>query len=365
MGNVWGSRIKLSIFGESHGEAIGIVIDGLPPGLLINWEQVEEEMARRAPGQNALSTPRKESDKIEILSGLFEEKTTGAPLCGIIKNSNTVSKDYARYILRPGHADLTALYKYRGFADYRGGGHFSGRLTAPLVFGGAIAKQILQVKGIAIGARITRIHDICDNSDIQDIVNDIVNISKKSFPVFDDDAAQKMQKAVLDAKAEGDSLGGIIECAAIGLAGGLGDPFFNSLESAISSMMFSIPAVKGIEFGGGFQLAAMKGSEANDPIYVESSRIRLKTNHNGGINGGITNGQPLVFRVALKPTPTIQKEQTTVDVESMQTISFTNGGRHDPCIVPRAVPVVEAGLALCLLDFLADQIVLSEKEIVR
>jgi chorismate synthase len=326
-----------------------MVLAGLPPGLALDWTAVKKEMARRAPGNSPLSTPRQETDQWEVLSGFFAGPTTGTPLCAVIPNTNAHSGDYAPDLLRPGHADLAALYKYKGYADFRGGGHFSGRLTAPLVLAGTIAKQVLAPAGVVIGARISRIHDV---SDVPLSPEAIVNTSQRPFPVHDEIAADTMRQAILAAKAEKDSLGGIIECAALGLPGGWGDPFFDSLESAISAMMFSIPAVKGIEFGDGFSLAGMKGSEANDPLGISpEGAVELKQNHNGGINGGISNGQPLVFRVAVKPTPTIGREQLTVDWKKKATVTVAFGGRHDPCIVPRAVPVVEAGTALCLLDF--------------
>ena len=347
MSSTWGRRIRLTIFGESHGDAIGIVIDGLPPGIQLDHAAIAREMERRAPGQNELSTPREEGDKPVIVSGIFNGYTTGAPLCAIIQNQNTVSSDYNPTVVRPGHADLTAHYKFGGFADYRGGGHFSGRLTAPLVFAGAIAKQVLSMRGIEVAARIAEIGGIKDVS-LQP--EDISALSAKSLPVFDDMAAQSMRTAIIEAKRDGDSLGGIIECAAIGVPIGLGSPFFESIESAVASMMFSIPAVKGVEFGLGFDSARMRGSEVNDCMCVENGKIHLLTNNNGGINGGISNGAPIVVRVAVKPTPTIQKGQLTVDTETMRDTVLQGKGRHDPCIVPRAVPVVEAGLALCILD---------------
>lgn len=347
MGNVWGKNIQFSIFGESHGAAVGMTLAGLPPGFPINWDRVGVEMQRRAPGHSELSSPRKESDGWEILSGWFEGKITGAPLCVIIRNENTKSGDYNPELLRPGHADLAALYKYQGNADYRGGGHFSGRLTTPLVLAGAIAKQILEQRGITIGARIIRIYDVADSPVPPE---QIFKISQKEFPVCDVKAAERMRQAILAAKEQKDSLGGVIECAALGIPCGWGDPFFNSLESDISSMMFSVPAVKGIEFGDGFALAGFKGSEANDQLYMENGKICYRTNHNGGITGGISNGAPLVFRIVIKPTPTIGVKQTTVDIKKHETVQAVFGGRHDPCIVPRAVPVIEAGLALCLLD---------------
>ena len=347
MSNTWGTNIKLAIFGESHGAAVGIMLDGLSAGFRIDFEMIENEMKRRAPGGNEFSTPRKEVDEAEILSGLFNGRTTGAPLCAVIRNENTKSGDYEQNIFRPSHADFTAFYKYKGFADFRGGGHFSGRLTAPLVFAGAIAKQILLEKGIKIGARITSIHNVCDSDGD---INQITEISKKAFPTYSDELGNKMKEKILQAKNAGDSVGGIIECAAIGLEVGMGEPFFNGIESEISHIMFSIPAVKGIEFGAGFDITSMTGSEANDQMHMKNDDICFKTNNNGGINGGITNGQPIVFRVAIKPTPTIKKAQTTVDINKRETITAEFGGRHDPCVVLRAVPVVEACLALCLLN---------------
>lgn len=351
MSAVWGKNITLSIFGESHGPAIGLVLDGLPAGISLNQDKISYEMARRAPGQGALSTPRLEADIPEILSGVFNGFTTGAPLCMAIRNTNTISKDYTPEILRPGHADFTARMKYKGFADYRGGGHFSGRLTAPLVFAGAICKQLLAEKGVTIGARIAGIGDIreedCDPAQV-------CAASEKSFPVHDDALGARMQEAILLAKTQGDSLGGLIECAAVGLPVGVGAPFFRSVESVISGVMFSIPAVKGIEFGTGFGFANKRGSEVSDGLRMKAGEVTFEANHNGGINGGITNGAPLVFRVAVKPTPTISMLQHTIDIGQQIDIDLNAKGRHDPCIVPRAVPVVEAGLALSLLDLMIE-----------
>ena len=309
-------------------------------------DAVRREMARRAPGGSPLATARGESDDVEILSGLFEGKTAGTPLCAVIRNRDARPGDYGRYVVRPGHADLPVYRKYGGYADYRGGGHSSGRLTAPLVFAGAVAKQML--RGVSIGARIYRLGGI---SDADAEPERVVEASALEFPVVDADAARRMKDAILKAKAGRDSVGGVIECAALGVPAGWGDPFFNSIESAVSGMMFSIPAVKGIEFGDGFALADMTGLAANDQMRAEDGVIHFMSNHNGGINGGISNGQPLVFRVAVRPTPTVGAEQSTVDLSKMETVTASFGGRHDPCVVPRAVPVVEAGLALCLLDF--------------
>jgi len=351
MSNTWGRNLTLSIFGESHGAAIGMALAGLPPGLRIDWEAVRREMARRAPGRSPLATARKEADDFEVLSGEWEGFTTGAPLAAIIRNGDTRPSDYPPGLLRPGHADLPALRKYRGFADPRGGGHFSGRLTAPLVLAGAIARQALSARGIALGARIHSIHGA---RDIQLAPEAILQVSQKPFPVADDAAAEAMRQAILTAKEAGDSVGGVIECAAIGVPAGLGEPFFDSVESAASALLFSIPGVKGVSFGDGFAMAAMWGSEANDALAVQDGEIRPASNHSGGMGGGITNGGALLVSVAIRPTPTIRKPQQTVDARTGEAACASFGGRHDPCIVPRAVPVVEAALAICLLDFLLD-----------
>ena len=362
MSNVWGQNLKISVFGESHGTAIGVVMENLPPGTKIDWAAVSAEMVRRAPGKSPLATPRTEKDEWEILSGYFEGHTTGAPLCAIIRNENTRPKDYMKDFMRPGHADLSAFYKFGGFTDYRGGGQFSGRLTAPLVFAGAIAKQLLQTNQIRIGARIKQIHTVIDDSICS--VSDTLSASKKTFQVYDDTIGAAMQNAILTAKENGDSVGGIIECVSDGIQPGLlGEPMFHSLESVISAMMFSIPAVKAIEFGDGFDMVRHTGYEMNDQMMMQDGSIQFQSNHNGGILGGISNGNPLVFRIAIKPTPTISREQTTVDIQKGETIQVRFGGRHDPCIVPRAVPVVEAGLALCILDFLHPVIINHRKEV--
>lgn len=350
MSNVWGEHIKISIFGESHGEGLGIVIGGLPEGEEIDFAEIAREMKRRAPGQGELSTPRKETDKVDVISGILNRKTTGAPLCGVLLNGDTRSEDYENTFPRPGHADLTAMTKYRGYNDNRGGGHFSGRLTAPLTFAGALAKQILQRRGIVIGSHISQIAGIRDELFDEIDPNLLHTLTMMPFPTLNREMGENMKNAIRAAKAEGDSVGGIIECAACGLPAGLGEPFFSSIESAVASMMFSIPAVKGVEFGAGFGMADLTGSEANDPIIIKDGKLRTLTNHNGGINGGITNGMPIVMRTVIKPTPSIAKPQRTVDLLAMQETIVEIHGRHDPCIVPRAVPVIEAGLAICLLD---------------
>ncbi|MDO5602249.1 MAG: chorismate synthase [Oscillospiraceae bacterium] len=353
MANVWGNRCKVSIFGESHGPGLGVVIDGLPAGQTLDMEAVRAEMARRAPGTSAFATPRREADEVEILSGLFEGKTTGAPLCGIIRNHNTRSQDYEKDLPRPGHADYTAFVKYGGFADYRGGGHFSGRITAPLTFAGAVAKQFLSAAGVTVGAHIASIADVQDARFGTEIdPHMLLRLGASAFPVLDEEKAPLMQARIQQARQSADSVGGVIECAACGLPAGTGSPFFESLESRLSSMLFSVPAVKGIEFGDGFALTQLRGSEANDAFYIKEGGVATKTNHNGGINGGISNGMPLVLRVAVKPTPSIAKEQDTVDLATMTQAKLTVHGRHDPCIVVRAVPVIEAAVAIVLLDAL-------------
>ena len=356
MSGMWGSKIKLSIFGESHGSAIGITIDGLPAGFSIDMDKIMMEMARRAPGKSSLSTPRKESDIPEILSGYFEGKTTGAPLCAIIRNSNTKSKDYSKLkdVMRPGHADYTGAVRYKGFNDYRGGGHFSGRITAPLVFAGAICKQILEVKGIIVSAHINSIGKIKDCSFLEsDISDELLNSFKeKELPLINTKLEDEMRQEILSARSSGDSIGGTIECAILGVSPGIGDPFFDSVESTLAHLMFSVPAVKGIEFGKGFDISKMRGSEANDEYYLENGNIKTKTNNNGGILGGITNGMPIIFNVAIKPTASIFKEQNTVNIITMEETTLCIEGRHDPCIVQRALPVIEAVAAIGITELM-------------
>lgn len=354
MSNVWGKNITLSIFGESHGEGTGIVIGGLPPGERLDEDEIEYDMSRRAPGTNVFSTARVEKDRVRILSGLYNSKTTGTPLCGIIMNEDRRPADYNRNLLRPGHADYTAFMKYKGFQDHRGGGHFSGRLTAPLTFAGSIARQILGRRGIVIGAHINQIGKAKDK-ELALINKEILDGFRASpFPLLDLNVEKEMKNAILLAKEQRDSVGGIIECAAFGLPAGLGSPFFHSVESVVSAMMFSIPGIKGIEFGKGFGLASMQGSEANDPIRLAEDKIVTVTNHSGGINGGISNSMPIVFRVVVRPTASVGKPQDTVDIEKMLNATIEIKGRHDPCIVPRVVPVVESCLALCILDLMQE-----------
>lgn len=359
MSSSLGNKLKVSIFGESHGKAIGVVLDGLPPGIEIDMDFIKEEMARRRPGKSILSTSRNEEDNFEILSGYFQGKTTGTPLCAIIFNQDCRSQDYnqLKNLPRPGHADYTGFIKYNNFNDYRGGGHFSGRLTAPLVFAGAVAKHVLKHRNITIASHIKSIQDVCDESfDSIDIDEATVSRLRKSdFPVLDESAGQKMKEQILAAKKERDSVGGIIETIITNLQPGLGFPFFDGVESRLAHALFSIPAVKGVEFGAGFNITKLRGSQANDEFILEGNKIVTSTNHNGGILGGITTGMPLVFRVAIKPTPSIGISQKTVDLQKKQDTTITVKGRHDPCIVPRAIPAVEAASAVVVLDLLLER----------
>ena len=323
--------MKYTIFGESHGPEIGVVLTGVPAGIALDWGFILSEMARRAPGQSALSTARKEADTTEVVSGVFEGKTTGAPLCAIIQNTDTRSRDYEelRRKPRPSHADYAAFVASGGFRDYRGGGHFSGRLTAPLVFAGAVAKQVLKPRGITVSARISMLGGVKDPSESQ--IEDIV----------------------LSAKQAGDSVGGTIACAVEGMPAGLGAPDFGcNVEGIFSQYLFAVPAVKGVAFGAGFALASMRGSEANDPFYMDGDTVKTRTNNAGGVNGGITNGMPITFEAVLRPTTSIYKEQDTVDLDTMEDAKLIIHGRHDPCIVTRAVVVIEAAAALASCEVL-------------
>jgi chorismate synthase len=329
--NTIGENLKLTIFGESHGYAVGMVLDGLPAGEEIDKEKIMQELARRAPGSSELSSPRKEKDEPIFLSGLFEGHTTGAPLCAMIKNTDSDSSTYLQHLPRPSHSDLTALIKFKGFADYRGGGPFSGRLTAPMVLAGGICRQVLLKKGVSISARIVQVGE---------------------FKGEELDFA--MQKEILDARASGDSVGAAIECAATGVPAGVGGLMFGGMESRLAALIYAIPGVKGLEFGAGFSFAGMRGSQANDPIRIEDGRIFTEMNNSGGINGGITNGMPLITRIALRPTPTIGREQKTVDMQKMENATIRGRGRHDPCLAPRALPAVEAAVAFAILDAMLD-----------
>ena len=358
MSGIFGLNIKMSIYGESHGKAIGVVLDGLPPGLALDEEAISREMARRAPGQSLLTTARKEKDAVEIQSGFFNGYTTGTPLCARIANSDQHSKDYSilKDKMRPGHGDYAGYVRYQGYNDYRGGGHFSARLTAPLVFAGAVAKQALAQYGITVGAHILRIHDITEPgfNPLGESEATLKAIDAKSFPVINDNIGEQMQNCILTANGVLNSVGGVIELMAINLPAGLGAPYFDSVESRLSQILFSVPAVKGIEFGEGFGFAQLTGAEANDQMHYEEGKVRCYTNHNGGITGGLTNGMPLVFRVAMKPTPSISREQKTVSLAEQSDTTLTVVGRHDPCIVQRAVPVIEAVTAWTLWDLLIE-----------
>lgn len=351
--NIWGNKLKLSIFGESHGIAMGIIIDGLPVGTKLDFEEIDSFIDRRRAGKNKYTSPRKEKDEYKILSGLKDNMTTGAPLAVIFENMNIISKDYRNLkdLLRPSHADYPAKIKYQGFNDFRGGGHFSGRLTLPLTFVGAIAKSILKEKNIEIFSHIKSLKYIKDESFLEN--NDFEsfrNLVKKNLPFLRPELEEKAEKFLDRVKENGDSVGGEIECACFNLPVGLGSPFFDSLESKIAHLVFSIPAIKGLEFGIGFAFNDKFGSEANDEYYLEENKIKTKTNNNGGILGGLSTGMPLVFKVVVKPTPSIAKEQNTVNIKDMKEEVLKIDGRHDVCILPRVLPVIESVAAITILD---------------
>lgn len=365
MSSQWGRNIRISLFGESHGAAIGITIDGLPAGYAISEEATAAFMQRRAPGWMPWSTPRRETDSVEIVSGLYKGRTTGSPLCGLIRNTDQRSHDYPDRMNhpRPGHADLTADIRYGGFQDHRGGGHFSGRLTAPLTFAGAVCSQIIQSANIWTASRIVAIAGIEDQpfSGSSPDFKAYRAVAAKEFPVLNDAVGRNMIDVIRDAREAGDSVGGLVEGVIVGLPAGLGDPVFDSVESRLSSLLYGIPAVKGVSFGSGFRSAGMYGSSNNDEMVMENGDVRYLSNHAGGILGGLTTGEPVVFTVAFKPTPSIKRTQKTLDLEKQETIEYSVGGRHDPCIVPRAVPVVEAAAALFALDLLNDRRVVFDE----
>ena len=357
MSSIYGEKLKISVFGESHGAGIGVVIDGILPGAEIDLEEVQFQMSRRSPGGVEGSTKRNEADEFEILSGMLENRTTGAPLCAFIRNTNTRSGDYGNIALlpRPSHADYTGHVRYNGFNDIRGGGHFSGRLTAPIVFAGSVCRQILEKKGIMLGAHIYSVGSVKDTpfTDCEVPAELLKSLTRERFCTIDKTAAEKMKVEIERARLQADSIGGVVECAVTGLPAGIGSPMFETVEGRLASMMFSVPAVKGIEFGKGFEISKMLGSQANDPFfYDEKGEVKTKTNNNGGILGGITTGMPIVFRAAVKPTPSISREQDTVDLVTGENAKLSVHGRHDPCIVPRAVPVIEAVTAITMLDIL-------------
>ena len=349
-------NISLSIFGESHGPAIGAVIDNLPAGEELDLERIYEFMARRAPKKDGTSTMRSETDTPEIISGFYNGKTTGEALCAVIKNKDQHSSDYKSIseLARPGHADYTAFLRYNGSNDPRGGGHFSGRLTAPLVFAGAVCEQMLEKRGITTAAHI---YSIAGEKDTPfDPVNvtreQLKTVKTKYLPVLDENADTKMRSVIDGARKDLNSVGGIIECCAVGFPAGIGSPIYDGIENRVSQLVFGIPAVKGIEFGIGFEAAAIFGSENNDDFYIENGEVKTKTNNSGGILGGISNGMPIIFRAAIKPTPSIARPQNTVNFVKKENAVMEIKGRHDPCIVPRAVPCVEAALNVALMSFL-------------
>ena len=351
MSSTYGEQLKLSIFGQSHGPAIGMTLDGIPAGLPVDMVELQAFLNRRAPGQWDFATPRREEDIPEILSGIVDGYTCGAPIAAVIQNHNTRSADYTKYknTPRPGHADYTAHIKYGGYQDAAGGGHFSGRLTAPLCIAGGLCKQWLEAKGIRIQGHIVSIGKVVEDAHL-DWVNPDLGAINPNFPVLNRESGNQMKLAISNAKEKGDSLGGIIECIATGVPAGLGDPMFDGMESRIAKIVYGIPAVKGLSFGAGFDSAYLRGSENNDPFTVENGKIATITNNAGGILGGITNGMPLVFEVAIKPTPSISMPQESVSLDAMQNTNLKITGRHDPCIVPRAVPVVEAAAAIAIFD---------------
>lgn len=354
-GNTFGSSITVTLFGESHGPEIGAVLDGFAPGIPVDEDYIAQKLKRRRPS-GVISTTRVEKDHFRIVSGVFNGFTTGAPISIVIPNEDARSRDYAdtRFIARPGHADYTAYCKYHGYEDYRGGGRFSGRLTAALVAAGAVALSALEHRGIRIGTHVLRCAGISDRG-FEDLATDLKALSGSSFPVLDSGAAQEMRAAIGQAAAEGDSVGGILETVICGLPAGVGEPWFDSLESVLSHALFSIPAVKGVEFGDGFSLAEMRGSAANDSFTVRNGMIVTETNHNGGINGGISNGMPVIVRCAVKPTPSIYKEQDTVDFLTGTREKLVLKGRHDPAIVHRAAVVADSMCAIVVCDLLAQQ----------
>lgn len=353
MKNVFGNSITVTLFGESHGGQIGVVIDGVAPGIQVDMDFMRKQLNLRKP-HGKISTQRVESDEPHIISGVFEGKTTGTPICILFENHNTKSKDYSKTkdFMRPGHADYVAMEKYHGFADYRGGGHFSGRITTPIVAAGAILLDALRKKGIQIGSHIKKCGTI-EDVPFANYEDEIRKVNDLIFPVLDDDAAEQMRAYMEEAANEGDSVGGVLETVITGLPAGVGEPWFDTMESMLSHGIFSIPAVKGIEFGKGFAFAEMKGSKANDPFEIQEGVVVTKTNNNGGINGGITNGMPVLFNTVIKPTPSIYKEQQTVNIDTKENVSFQIQGRHDPAIIHRARVVVDSMTAIVIADMLA------------
>lgn len=357
MSSSYGSKIKIQIFGQSHSEAIGVVIDGYPAGIKLDREMLARFMERRAPGRNAQSTARQESDEVHFLSGVVDDVTCGAPICAVIYNHDAHSSDYNNLVdvPRPSHADYSAQCKFNGYQDVRGGGHFSGRLTAPLCIAGALCLQLLSTRGIKVSAHIYSVGAVKDTPFNPQSISDAVfsSLNNAEFPVLDSLAGERMKSTIASAKKSGDSVGGIIECGITGMPAGIGSPMFDGIENEIAKTVFAVPAVKGIEFGNGFHASELTGSENNDSFYVaDDNSIRTRTNNHGGILGGISSGMPIIFRAAIKPTPSIGIEQDSISLSAHADTKLTISGRHDPCIVQRAVPCIEAAAALAVINLL-------------
>lgn len=352
MKNSFGQSVCLTLFGESHGAAVGCVIDGLAPGITIDESFIARQLTRRRPS-SAIDTPRQEKDEFKIISGAFNGKTTGTPLCIVIPNENTRSRDYDYGSARPSHADYSAHCKYHGYEDFRGGGHFSGRITAALVAAGGVLIPALEGIGISLATHIYRCAGVSDRAFGEDLAADIKALSEKSFPVLDDAGGEEMTRRILEAREAADSVGGVTETVICGVPAGVGEPWFDSVESVISHAAFSLGGVKGIEFGAGFAVSDMRGSECNDPFRLKGGEVITTTNNNGGINGGITNGMPIVFRCAVKPTPSIARPQDTVNFITAENTELSIHGRHDPAIIRRICPVLDSIAALCLADMLS------------
>ena len=354
MKNTFGTSVAVTLFGESHGPMIGAVVDGLAPGIPVDEDFIARRLTLRRP-YGAISTARVETDRFQIVSGVFEGRTTGTPLCILIPNEDTRSKDYTplRALARPGHADYTGFEKYHGFADWRGGGHFSGRITAALVAAGAVALTALNAKGIAVGSHIARCGGVADRAFSENLTDELAALNEKAFAVLDKAAGERMREAIAAAAAKGDSVGGVLETAVCGLPAGVGEPWFDTLEGLLAHALFSVPGVKGVDFGGAFEHTDLRGSEYNDAFYMDGGAVKTKTNRNGGVNGGISNGMPLLLRCAVKPTPSIRRQQETVDFRAGEDATLTIEGRHDPAIIHRARVVVDSVTALTLCDALA------------
>lgn len=359
MSSDFGKCIRVSIFGESHGAAIGVVMDGLPAGEPVDLAEIDLQLSRRAPGRDKSATPRKERDAFQVLSGLLEGKTTGAPFCAVIENTNTKSGDYENLRLcpRPSHSDYAAFVKYGGQNDLRGGGHFSGRLTAPLVIAGSVCRQMLSRRGITVGGHVLRIGTAVDTpfDPVGIAAGELASLSQRYFATCSPAAESAMREEIETARAALDSVGGMVEIAAVGLPAGLGSPIFRGVENVVSAALYGVPAIKAVSFGAGEGFASLCGSEANDQMSIQAGAVRTLTNHCGGITGGITNGMPLVVRAACKPTPSISRMQRTVDLSAMEDTVLEIHGRHDPCIVPRALPAAEAAVAIALADLMREE----------